>query len=107
MQRLVNTTMAVYRRWLSSGPLQKLHIQSLERAETSHNRVRLDQRVTMLMMQALPESVRSDMIATRQLHAACALQSSSELSTRRPLRQDDDSRGADPSGASQDVLGGG
>ena len=70
---LVNTTMAVYRRWLSSGPLQKLHIKSPERAETSHNRVRLDQRVTMLMMQALPESVRSEVIATRQLHAAGVL----------------------------------
>ena len=70
---LVETTMKVYRAWLASGPLERLRISAPERQETSANRICLDQRVTMLMTQALPDAVKSEVIATRQLHAAGVL----------------------------------
>ena len=70
---LVAITEREYRRWLASNPLEKLQVKAPDRSQTSEGFVRLDQRVTTLLMSSLPDSVKQDLVATRQLHAAGVL----------------------------------
>ena len=63
-------TMTAYRRWLSVGPLEKLHVKAPTLAATSAGHTRLDQRVTMMFMGAIPTGVRQEIVASRELHAA-------------------------------------
>ena len=59
--------------WLAAGPLDRLKILPPGVEETSAGMVRLDQRVTMMLMNAVPESIRHEIVATRQLHASRVL----------------------------------
>ena len=52
------------------GPLDRLHVEAPTWEDASRNQVRLDQRVTMMLMGALPEGLRNELISNRQLHCA-------------------------------------
>ena len=67
---LMLATNQAYHTWLSLGPLERLHIQAPTMEETSFKQTRLDQRVTMMLMNALPTEIKNELIATRQLHSA-------------------------------------
>ena len=67
---LMEQTMTAYRRWLSVGPLEKLHVKAPTLVATSAGHTRLDQRVTMMVMGAIPAGVRQEIVASRELHAA-------------------------------------
>ena len=70
---LMDATMTPYRKWLQAGPLEKLHIKAPTLQETSAGSTRLDQRVTMMIMGAIPAGVRQEIVASRDLHAAGVL----------------------------------
>lgn len=67
---LMTLTYQAYNTWLSLGPLERLHVQAPSVEETSLRQTRLDQRVTMMLMNALPAELKTELIATRQLHTA-------------------------------------
>ena len=67
---VMEKTTVVYNRWLAMGPLDRLHVEAPTREETSRNQVRLDQRVTMMLMGAIPDGLRNELISNRQLHCA-------------------------------------
>ena len=67
---LMALTSNAYHTWLSLGPLERLQVQAPSVEETSGRQTRLDQRVTMMLMNALPQEIRNELIATRQLHTA-------------------------------------
>ena len=70
---LMAVTNQAYHTWLSLGPLERLHVQAPTMEETSFKQTRLDQRVTMMLMNALPTEIKNELIATRQLHSAGVL----------------------------------
>ena len=57
-----------YQQWLEAGPLQKLNIECPDPEKVSKGHTRLAQRITTLLLGALPESLRQELVATRQLH---------------------------------------
>lgn len=57
-----------YHSWLEAGPLDKLNIGCPDPVQMARGHVRLAQRITTLLMGALPESLRQELVATRQLH---------------------------------------
>ena len=67
---LMSVTNSAYHTWLSLGPLERLHVQAPMVEETSARQTRLDQRVTMMLMNSLPTEIKNELIATRQLHTA-------------------------------------
>lgn len=67
---LMSVTNQAYHTWLSLGFLERLHVQAPFMEETSLRQTRLDQRVTMMLMNSLPSELKNELIATRQLHTA-------------------------------------
>ena len=61
--------MGAYHQWLAAGPLERLRILPPGVEETSAGMVRIDHRVTMILMSSVPESIRHEIVATQQLHA--------------------------------------
>lgn len=57
-----------YQSWLEAGPLEKLKVECPDPLQMSKGHQRLAQRITTLLMGALPESLRQELVATRQLH---------------------------------------
>lgn len=57
-----------YQRWLEAGPLEKLNVGCPDPIQMAKGHTRLAQRITTLLLGALPESIRQELVATRQLH---------------------------------------
>lgn len=64
---------AQYQRWLSAGPLDRIHIQAPDQWVVAQGQPRLEQRITTLLMSALPETIRQELVSNRLLHVAGAL----------------------------------
>ena len=67
---LVTMTTQRYQQWLGSDPITRLNVQPPTVEELPQGFTRLEQRVTSLLMQALPKTLAAEMIANRQLGAA-------------------------------------
>ena len=67
---LMAATNLAYHRWLSLGPLERLQVRPPTMEETSGRNIRLDQRVTMMLVNALPQELKNELIATRELYTA-------------------------------------
>ena len=67
---LMAVTNLAYNRWLSLGPLERLQVRAPTMEETSGRNVRLDQRVTMMLVNAIPQELKNELIATRELYTA-------------------------------------
>lgn len=67
---LLDLTMQKYQQWLGSDPITRLNVQPPTVAELPPGLTRLEQRVTSLLLQTLPKSLASEMVANRQLGAA-------------------------------------
>ena len=65
--QVVEATFQQYRRWLAATPLERLRIPAPEDKNLSQGFQRLAQRVSVMMMQALPEGLKQEMIAMRQM----------------------------------------
>ena len=65
--KVVEETMRCYMRWFEAPPLQRLHILPPRDEDLPRGFERLVQRVTNMMLAAVPETVRGELIATRQL----------------------------------------
>ena len=59
-----------YQQWLGSDPITRLNVQPPTVEALPQGFTRLEQRVTSLLMQALPKTLAAEMIANRQLGAA-------------------------------------
>lgn len=62
-----------YQKWLAAGPLDRIHIQPPDQLAVAQGNFRLEQRVTTLILNALPESIRQELVSNRLLHVAGAL----------------------------------
>ena len=62
-------TAAQYQQWLSSTPLEKLKVMAPNHAALSVGHERLAQRVSVMLMQAIPSSLKQELIAPRQMDA--------------------------------------
>ena len=58
-----------YQQWLSAAPLDKLKIMAPSHQELSRGHERLAQRVSVMLMQAIPQSMKQELIASRQMDA--------------------------------------
>ena len=66
---LVTMTTQRYQQWLGSDPITRLNVQPPRVEELPQGFTRLEQRVTSLLMQAIPKTLAAEMIANRQLGA--------------------------------------
>eukprot|EP00434_Breviolum_minutum_P014564 symbB.v1.2.012841.t1/scaffold887.1/size155094/8 len=64
---VVKATFDQYRLWLAASPLERLRIPAPSEQELSKGYQRLAQRVSVMMMQSLPEGLKQEMIAMRQM----------------------------------------
>ena len=71
--RVLARCMGLYKVWLEASPLERLHMEIPAVEEVSPGQLRLDQRVTALLLAALPEALKEELIANRQLHTAAIL----------------------------------
>ena len=70
------TTMMVmnqYGRWLEANPLERVHIKATDIDQSVPGSDRLNQRVTTLLLSAVPESIKTELITTRQLSVSGVL----------------------------------
>ena len=70
------TTMMVmnqYGRWLEANPLERVHIKAPDIDQSVPGSDRLNQRVTTLLLSAVPESIKTELITTRQLSVSGVL----------------------------------
>ena len=70
LDNLLDLTMQKYQQWLGSDPITHLNVQPPTVAELPPGFTRLEQRVTSLLLQTLPKSLASEMVANRPLGAA-------------------------------------
>ena len=66
---LVTMTTQRYQQWLGNDPITRLIVQPPTVEELPQGFTRLEQRVTSLLMQAIPKTLAAEMIANRQLGA--------------------------------------
>ena len=59
-----------YSLWLYSDPLSRLKITAPETSALSAGYERLDQRVTSLLLQAVPKAIKDEVVAARELTTA-------------------------------------
>ena len=57
----------VYQTWLEASPLDRLRIVAPKRLDETRQLERLSQRVTTMLLEAVPQSIRAELIATRKL----------------------------------------
>ena len=57
----------VYLQWLEASPIERLKIGAPKNLQEGRQSERLSQRVTTMLIEALPQSLRSELIATRKL----------------------------------------
>ena len=70
---MVQATAERYQTWLSASPLERLRIASPNHEKLSMGFQRLAQRVAVMMMQAVPEGIRQELVAMRAMDAASIL----------------------------------
>ncbi len=66
--RAVDLVNQRYSQWLGSSALERLKVDPPTSAEIADGRVRLEQRITTLLLSAVPQVIKSDLVANRQLH---------------------------------------
>ena len=66
--RAVSLVSQRYGQWLGSSALDRLKIEPPAVEEVAEGKVRLEQRITTLLLSAIPQVIRSDLVASRQLH---------------------------------------
>ena len=71
--RVMELCMGLYKSWLTATPLERLHMEVPTVEQASPGQQRLDQRVTALLLAALPEALKQELVAARQLHSAAIL----------------------------------
>ena len=69
-KRTMAATSTKYNQWLRAEPLQRLHICAPTSNELPAGFERLDQRVTSLLLHAVPKAVKDEVVATRELSTA-------------------------------------
>ena len=57
----------VYQNWLEASPLDRLRIVAPRRVDETRQSERLAQRVTSMLLEAVPQAIRGELIATRKL----------------------------------------
>ena len=60
-------TMSRYQMWLEASPLERLHIDPPADGDLPQGFERLLQRVTNMLLAAVPESLKGELISSRQL----------------------------------------
>ena len=68
--QVISIVSSKYQDWLVAGPLERIHIQPPDAQTVSQGQFRLEQRVTNLLLSALPESIKSELVSNRQLHVS-------------------------------------
>ena len=71
--RTITMVMNQYGRWLEANPLERVHIKAPEMDQSGPGSDRLNQRVTTLLLSAVPESIKTELITTRQLSVSGVL----------------------------------
>lgn len=66
----MNATMERYNQWLYSQPLERLKICAPDMSKLLVGYERLDQRVTSLLLQCIPKSIKDEVVAARELSTA-------------------------------------
>ena len=69
-RQVKQATFQKYSQWLHAEPLVRLKIGAPEPCDLPQGYDRLDQRVTSLMMQAVPKCIKDEVVATRALSTA-------------------------------------
>ena len=64
---VLQSVTSVYTRWLEASPLERLKIVAPRVDQYGRQSERLSQRVTTMLLEALPQGIRSELIATRKL----------------------------------------
>ena len=64
-EKVLASAEGAYKRWLMAGPLERLQIKPEKDAEGAGSR--LDRRVTGLLLQAIPSTLKTDLVASREL----------------------------------------
>lgn len=62
-----------YQHWLAAGPLERIYVEPLSPEDVAQGQPRLEQRVTNLILQSLPECIKSELVSNRMLHVSGAL----------------------------------
>ena len=65
--QLLELTMRQYGKWLEANPLERLQISPPQESELPSGHERLEQRITNMLLAAVPTSIKDELIATRQL----------------------------------------
>ena len=65
--KLLDATMQRYREWLQASPLKRLYVDPPGESELPRGFDRLRQRVTSLLLAAIPTQIKEELISTRQL----------------------------------------
>ena len=66
-RRVVEATVQKYHMWLEAGPLDRLHVGPPQTHELPEGHDRLTQRVTNMLLEAIPDAMKAEAVATRQL----------------------------------------
>lgn len=66
-ERWWDTKTDMVMKWLEANPLERVHIKAPELDQGIPGSDRLNQRVTTLFLSAVPETIRSELVTTRQL----------------------------------------
>ena len=83
--QMVEVTTQRYLTWLEAPPLEKLHVQPPADEDLPVGYERLAQRITNILIAALPESIKGELIATRQLSRKVSIFVCSKLISRAVL----------------------
>ena len=67
---IMSRCMELYRQWLTASPLERLHMETPEVEDSSYRRL---ERVTALLLAAVPDTLKQELVAARQLHTAAIL----------------------------------
>ena len=65
--QLLECTMRQYGKWLDANPLERLQVLPPQDSELPSGHERLEQRITNMLLAAVPNSIKDELIATRQL----------------------------------------
>ena len=72
-ENLVRVVTERYNEWLQANPLKRVYLTPPDPLVASAGHARLDQRVTTLLLGAFPETLRTELVTTRQLTVSGAM----------------------------------